>query len=315
MLDNFIFSISIAMPIFLVMSIGYILRRKGIIDDGFVKTANTIVFNVVLPIKLFNDVLKTSIDEYFDIRFLVFIVSGTVLSVVFAWLIGPIFIKKKSQLGAFIHGSYRGNFLYIGLALMENITGSIGLKAPLVIAFIIPLYNILAVIILTFTNVSKPARVSIKDILMSIIKNPLIIAILLGIIASHIGLELSIVITRTMGYFKALATPLALITIGATFSIQKSSENLVPSLFASVLKLILIPLITVWLAIIIGFSNEDILLIYLLFGVPSATVSYIMTAAMNGDKDLSSNIIMMTTLLSVFSMTIFIFILKTIGIL
>lgn len=84
------------MPIFLVMSIGYILKRKGIIDGGFIKTANTIIFNVVLPIKLFNDVSKTSINEYFDLRFIVFIISGTILSVIATWLIGLVVIKKKS---------------------------------------------------------------------------------------------------------------------------------------------------------------------------------------------------------------------------
>lgn len=314
MLEDFIFSISSALPIFLVMCVGYMLKRKKILDEDFVKRANILVFNVALPIKLFSDVFKTSFNEYFDLKFIIFIVSCTILSVIVTWLLGILIIKEKPQLGAFVHGSFRGNFLYIGLSLMENITGSIGLKAPLVIAFIIPLYNILAVIILTYTNINQNSKVSATKMLRNIASNPLIIAIILGAIASNLGVEIPTFAIRTMSYFEAVATPLALITIGASFSFGKATENLGASLLASLLKLVIIPLAAVTIAIVIGFNNEDVLLIYLLFGVPTATVSFIMTAAMNGDKDLSTNIIMTTTILSNFTMTLFIFVFKTIGI-
>jgi predicted permease len=197
---------------------------------------------------------------------------------------------------------------------MENITGSMGLKAPLIIAIIIPLYNVLAIIILTYTDESRSSRVSVKDTLISIAKNPLIVAILLGIAFSLTGFGMPIIATRTMGYFGAMVTPLALMTIGASFNFMNISSNLKPVILASIVKLFLMPSIVVLFAIVIGFANKDILLIYLLFGTPSATVSYIMTAAMNGDKDLAANIIMVTTILSIFSMTLFVFVFKTIGI-
>lgn len=315
MLDNFIFSISSALPIFLVMFIGHMLKRKKMINDDFVKMANTLVFNVALPIKIFNDVYRTAVNQYFDLKFIVFIVSGTVLSVVVSWLLGISIIKDQSKLGAFVHGSFRGNFLYIGLSLMENVTGSIGLKAPLVIAFIIPIYNILAVIIMTCTCTHEDSKVNVISILKDIISNPLIIAVILGAVASQIGMVIPTIAIRTMSYFEQVATPLALITIGASFSLTKSAANIKTSLLASLLKLVVIPLAAVSLALVFGFNNEDVVLIYILFGVPTATVSYIMTAAMKGDKDLSSNIIMTTTLLSNFTMTLFIFAFKTIGIL
>ncbi|SHH67192.1 AEC family transporter [Clostridium grantii] len=314
MLENFIFSISIAMPIFFVMCIGYFLKRKEVINEEFIKTANFIIFNVALPIKLFNDVSKTSFGEYFDAKFIAFTMVGTITSVLIIWIIASLFIKDKTQVGAFIHGSFRGNFLYIGLTLMENITGSIGIKAPLIIAIIIPLYNILAIIILTYTDQSRSSKISFKDTILSIGKNPLIKAILLGIIFSLTGLELPMIATRTMSYFGSLVTPLALITIGASFNFMNISRNLKPAIIASIIKLFFMPVIVVFFTMAMNFSNEDVLLIYLLFGVPSATVSYIMTAAMNGDKDLAANIIMITTILSTISMTIFIFVFKTIGI-
>ncbi len=315
MLDNFLFSVSIAMPIFLVMCIGYILKRKGFIDDNFIKTSSKVIFNIALPIKIFHDVLTTSLHQHLDVQFIAFIIIGTILSVIAAWGLGLIVTnKEKSQLGAFIQGCFRGNFLYVGLSLMENITGSIGLKAPLAIIFYVPLYNILAVIILTLTNVNKSEKINIKNILMSIVKNPLIIATLLGVAVSYIDINLPVVAFRTMGYFREVVTPLALLTIGASFGINKSSKSGVVSLVASLYKLIILPLAAVLIAVVLKFSNEDILLIYVFFGVPTSTVSYVMAAAMNGDKDLAANIIMTTTLLSVLTMTLFIFACKTIGI-
>lgn len=315
MLDNFIFSVNIAMPIFLVMCGGYLLKRKGILGDTFIKAANDMIFYVALPIKLFDDLSKMSFESYFDIKFILFITLGTIGSFFTAWLIGS-FLVKKPQLGAFVHGSFRSNFIYVGLSLMENLTGSIGLKGPLLVAFITPLNNILAVIILSFTSMvgGQAAKISLKDTFKGIIQNPLIIAIILGGIASQAGLKLPVMVTRTMGYFGEIVTPLALITMGAAFNFRKSSQNLLPSVYATALKLVIVPIIAVYLAIIMGFNNEDILLIFVLFGVPSATVSYLMTAAMNGDSDLSANIIMMTTLLSIVSMTMFVFVFKTIGI-
>jgi hypothetical protein len=315
MLENFIFSVSSAVPIFMVMIVGYFLKKRKVVDETFVKMANILVFNVALPIKLFSDVFKTSLNQKLDFRFIIFILAGTVLSVILVWILVQGFIKDKAKLGAFLHGSYRGNFLYIGLSLMENVTGSIGFKAPLAIAFIIPTYNILAVIILTLTCTHKDLTTNIWGVIKNIIKNPLIIAVFLGILASRIGLSLPLVATRTMGYFEVLATPLALITIGASFSFEKLTANLKISLLASLFKLVLIPALAVATALMIGFSNEDVLLIYIIFGVPTATVSYIMTVAMHGDRDLASNIIMTSTILSNVTMTLFIFLFKTMGIL
>ncbi|MDF1616761.1 AEC family transporter [Petrocella sp. FN5] len=315
MLENFIFSLTSAIPIFMVMIVGYYLKKRKLVDENFVKMANKLVFNVALPIKLFSDVFKTSLNQYLDLKFIIFILTGTVLSVVLVWILVQGFIKDKAKLGAFLHGSFRGNFLYIGLSLMENVTGSIGLKAPLAIAFIIPTYNILAVIILTLTCSHKDLSKNTWGVIKNIIKNPLIIAVLVGILASRIELTLPLVASRTMGYFEVLATPLALITIGASFSFEKLTANLKVSLLASLFKLVIIPAFAVAAALMIGFSNEDILLIYIIFGVPTATVSYIMTVAMYGDRDLSSNIIMTSTILSNVTMTLFIFAFKTMGIL
>ncbi|MCR1898739.1 AEC family transporter [Irregularibacter muris] len=311
MIYNLIFSLDVALPIFLVMSIGYLLKKNGVINDNFIMVANKMVFYVALPIKLFNDVRQVTIKEALDIQFFSFAILGTIFSAILCWAISYGVIKEKSQRGSFIQGAFRGNFLYIGFSVLENVMGSIGIKAPMVVALIIPLYNILGVMIFSFNRIGKEVKTNVGDTILKIVKNPLIIAIFSGILASAINLKVPIFVSRSMKYFQDLATPLALITIGATFDFEKITDSIKPIIVASVLKLGLIPLIAVVTALFMGFNNNDIFLVYVLFGVPTATVSFTMAAAMNGDKGLASNIVMVTTLLSVVFMTIFILAFKT----
>lgn len=313
MLENFIFSVGIALPIFFVMCIGHVLKRKDIINENFTKVTNRMIFNVALPIKLFYDVLNTSFDRSFDAKLLTFVVVGVIVSALIAWIIGYILLKKRSQLGAFTQGAFRGNFLYVGLSLLENMTGTITPKAPIVIAFVMPLYNIISVLILTFSKGEKISKESLKEMFLNIIKNPFIIAIFLGLVLGQIGVTLPLFLARTMEYFRQLVTPLALITIGATFSFRKATTSLWPAIYASITKLVVLPFIAVITAYNFGFATEDILLLYVLFGVPTSTVSYVMAVSLDGDGDLAANIIMMTTLLSIVSMTLFVFTFKTIG--
>lgn len=315
MYDNFIFSLGSALPIFLVMFMGYILKRRNIVDESFVRQANTMVFNLALPIKLFSDVSKTSFAESFDWGFILFVVIGTVVSVLIAAVFARFSVKNPAQKAAFIQGSFRGNFLYVGYSLMENVMGSVGTKAPIAIAFIVPLYNILAVMLFSYYGTEEKSEANLKSVGMKILKNPLIIAIIIGFVFSSLNLSMPMVVERTFSYFSVLVTPLALLTIGASFKFQKIRESFGISLIASMLKLVILPLIAVYFALQLGFQAEELLVIYIIFGVPTAAASYIMTIALKGDHDLASGIIMLTTLLSNVTMTLFIFGFKTLGIL
>lgn len=315
MFDHFMFSVSSALPIFLVMFTGYLLKRRKIIEEGFVSQANKMVFHVALPIKLFSDVATTSFEGALDFKFLSFIIGGTMLSVLICIFVASFVVKNPKQKGAFIQGSFRGNFLYVGYSLLENVMGSVGVKAPLAIAFIVPLYNVLGVMVLSYYGPKGKQKVDLLSIGKTILKNPLILSIGLGFIFSNLGFILPDLANRTFTYFGVLVTPLALLTIGASFQFHKIWESFGVSLMAALLKLVVLPLFAVVLAAQWGFGTEEIMVIYIVFGVPTAAVSYIMTIVMEGDEDLASGIIMLTTLLSNVTMTGFIFAFKTLGIL
>jgi predicted permease len=310
MLDNFIFSLSVALPIFLIMLSGFILKTRSIIKKDFINASNFIVFYIALPLKLFNNVSSSSVAANFDLEFISFAIIGTLISVTLIYIYSKFIVKEKSKIGAFVHGTFRGNFVYVGFSLLENVTGAVGPLASLVVAFVVPIYNILAVLVLILTNPDNKAKSQFKNALTNIIKNPFIIAITLGIIASLINFEFPPLIENTANYFDVLATPLALLTIGATFKVDKLFSDIKAAAAASIFKLIINPALAVLAAFFFNFSNSEIFLIYIMFGVPSSISSAIITAAMGGDEDLAASIVMMTTLASVFSLTLFVFIFK-----
>ncbi len=314
MLDNFIFSLSVALPIFLIMLSGFILKKKNIIKQDFINAANFIVFYIALPLKLFNSVSQSSVADNFDLRFITFAIIGTILSVIIIYFYSKFIIKEETKVGAFIHGTFRGNFVYVGFSLIENVTGAIGPLASLVVAFVVPVYNVLAVLILVLTNPDNKAKNQFKNALKNIITNPFIIAIAFGIIASLINFRFPPLLQNTANYFDVLATPLALLTIGATFRVDKLFVDIKPAAAATFFKLIVNPALAVMAAFAFGLGNQEIFLIYVLFGVPTSISSAIITAAMGGDENLAASIVMMTTLGSVLSLTLFVFIFRAMGI-
>jgi hypothetical protein len=312
MLANFTFSISVALPIFLIMLSGFILKEKGIITASFTKTANFIVFYIALPVKLFNSVSQSSVRNNFDLKFILFTIAGTCLSVILVTIFSLLFVKDKSKTGSFIHGAFRGNFVYIGFSLLENVMGSIPVKASLIVAFVVPVYNILGVLILILSNVERNSEQNkIKHALKNIITNPFIVAIFFGIIASLLKIKLPVLIQNTCSYFDLMATPLALLAIGATFQLDKLFVDILPAVLATILKLFILPTLAVLAGSFLAFSADELFLVYILFGVPSAISSYIISSAMGGDENLAASIVMMTTLFSVISLTLFVFVFKS----
>lgn len=315
MVDNLLFSLNSAAPIFLVLLAGYLIRVRGLINDVFVRQANRLIFYVALPVKLFLDVGRTSFAGGFDVRFIVFLIAGTLLSIPIAGAAAALWVKDPLKKGAFVQGSFRGNFLYVGYSLLENILGSTGTKAPIAFAFVVPLYNVLGILVLSFYSGSRDNPVSFKGTIKNIVTNPLLLAIGTGLLFSLAGLQLPILLERSFSYFGDLVTPLALLMIGASFRPERLFENIGISLLASSLKLVILPLLAVTAALWLGFDPESLIVIYIVFGVPTAATSYVVAHIMGGDKDLASSIIMLSTLLSVLTITLFVFGFRSLGLL
>jgi len=312
-MDNFIFSLNAVAPIFIVILFGTFLKKKGIINSDYINISTNVVFKIALPAMIFRDISKTDFTDVFNIKLILYSVFGTLAIFLLLCLFGSLFIKNKKSLGAFIQGGFRGNFAFLGLPLIYNLFGQeASSKGAIVLSFIMPLYNVLAIIILTATS-SESSKYNIKGIIINILKNPLIIAVVCALPFSFFNITLPQLAVKSIEYVADIATPLALIGIGATIDLNNLKKSFKLSIVASGIKVIFGPLIAILLAYLIGFRESELGIIFVLFSSPTAIASFIMAKAMGSDSELASSIVVTTTLMSVFTIFAGIFALKTLG--
>jgi hypothetical protein len=285
------------------------------LDERFVTVANKFNFTVTLPFMLFRDIAAVDIREVFDLKFVLFCAIASSICFWGIWGAAKLFVKDDSIRGAFVQAAFRSSAAVMGLAFISNIYGSSAM-GPLMIIGAVPLYNIYSVIVLTFeAQGTGGARDTgkIREACINIVKNPIIIAIFLGLLASFIGLEFPAVINKTINSVAQLATPLALIVIGAGFEGRKALAKIRPTLWASAIKLVIQPLIFLPVAAWMGFAGEKMVAILIMLAAPATPSCYIMAKNMNNDGVLTASVVVATTLLAAFTLTFWIFLLRTMG--
>lgn len=311
-MSNFIYSLNATMPIFLVMILGWWLKRMHFLTEEFVSVADKLVFKVALPVLVFKDIAGADLSHDFSLKFVLFCFFGTCIFFGVTWLFAEIFIKDKSMIGSFVQGSFRGSAAILGIAFAQNIYGSSGL-VPMMIVASIPLFNIFSVIVLIRSaNAGETDKGAvIKKTLKGIVTNPIIIGIVLGIPFALWKVQFPVIIDKAINSVASLSTPLALIAIGGGFSTGAALKKWKPTLAASLIKLVIIPGLFLPAAVWMGFRNEELVALLILTGAPTTVSSYIMAKNMGNDSVLASGIVVMTTLLSSVTLTGIIFILKS----
>ena len=314
-MENFIYSINVTMPIFLVMVIGYILKQIGMLNDNFVTVANKFNFKVTLPFMLFKDIAGVDIKAVFDIKYVLFCAIVSTICFWVVWGTAKLLVRDKTIRGAFVQSSFRGSAAVMGLAFIQNIYGSSAM-GPLMIVSAVPLYNIFSVIVLTFeandsTGIDKKAK--IRQAGINICKNPIILSILAGLIVGLLGIQFPTLVNKTVSNVAQMATPLALITIGAGCEGRKALAKIAPTMASSMIKLVLQPLVFLPVAAWMGFSGEKMIAILIMLASPTTPSCYIMAKSMNNDEVLTASVIVTTTLMAAFTLTGWIFLLKTLG--
>lgn len=337
-MSDFIFSLNATVPIFLIMVLGWFLMRIGLLTKEFNKVADKYVFKVALPVLLFKDIATADIRSDFNPAFVLFCMVTTIVMFLVIWGLSYICIKDKTQVGAFAQASARGSAAVLGIAFINNIYGNSGM-APLMIVSAVPLYNILSVIILTFsadmgktecmqdasgkaihapnglggTADSKKRTGNIKKTCLNVIKNPIIIGIFLGLPFSIFGIDIPVIPLKAVTSIAQTATPIALLVVGAGFEGAKAIKKLKLTAVATFIKLILLPLIFFPFAIGFDFRGSELVAILVMLGSPTTVTCYIMAKNMGNDEVLSSSIVVMATLASSVTLTGWIYVLKVMG--
>ncbi len=297
------FAFGVTAPIFLTVSVGMLLKKLNIIDNVFADKASKLVFMVALPVLLFTSIVKTNLSEVLNPQLLALCASATVFIFILLWGFAHFFIKNSRDRGVFVQGSFRGNLAIVGLALCVNAYGEKGLAAASILMSVLTLfYNVLSVYIL---NVSlSNGNQSAKHILLSILKNPLVIAIILGISVNALNVPIHSVAMQTGEYLSQMTLPLALLCIGASLSLSELRSPSWVAIGAVTAKLIVTPIIILAVVYWWGFRGLDLGVVFLMVSTPSAAAGYIMVQAMNGNAKLAANIVVVSTMVSIFTVSI-----------
>ena len=312
MFDNIVFTANIVAPVFLIIAVGYFAKKGKIINEVFVDVTSKFVFQVSLPVFIFLQISKLDLTQVFDVNQIIFITAGTFITYILIWIGTIPFIKGPADKGAFIQGAFRGNYAIVGLALIKNLFGNDALgKASLILAFLLPVYNILAVIVLVVPK--HQGKINIKTILQEIIFNPLILAVIIALPFSYWQIKIPDMFTVTGSYLAELALPLALIGIGGSLNLENLKRASTLAFTSSIIKIIILPAVLTLIALLSGYRNDDLGIMFIAFACPTAIASFVMADVMGANSKLAGNIIMITTLGSVFTISIGILLLKSFG--
>ena len=312
-MENLIFSLNATVPIFLLMMLGLFFRKIGWIDEAFASKMNKFVFLVPLPALLFEDLATVDFAEVWDMKFVLFCFCATLVSIAAAAAVSFLW-KDRTIQGEFIQASYRSSAALLGIAFIQNIYGNAGM-APLMIIGSVPLYNVMAVVVLSFF---QPERKKLDrqvwiNTLKGIVTNPIILGIIAGLLWSALRLPMPPILEKTVSNIGAVATPMGLMAMGATFDIRKAFGKARPAIAASVMKLVGFAAVFLPLAVWLGFRREQLVAILIMLGSATTVSCYVMARNMGHEGVLTSSTVMLTTMCSAFTVTGWLYILRSLG--
>lgn len=316
-MENLIFSINIAAPTFLTALLGYYLKKNGLFTDAFLKQADRYIFTVALPFLMIKDISSSDISQLFSFQFALLCILGTTFMFFGAWAICCPFVKDKKFVGAFAVSSARGSVAVFGASIAINIYGNAGVT-PLMIALAVPLYNIYSVVLMSL-NTKDGEKVfslkNIKAILYNIVTNPLIIGIAIGICLSLFKFKVPAFLNKTISSVASTGTPLALLSLGASIQVADIFKRIKPALAACFLKLIGFGAVLIPIAVIMGFRDGHLVAILIMSTSPTPVTAYIMAKNMDNDHVFVSSTVMLSTILSAVTMTLWLAVLKSFALL
>jgi len=312
-MENLIFCLNATIPIFLTLMLGLFFRKIGLFDDTFVSRLNKFVFNAALPALLFLDIAKSDFYSVWNTKFVLFCFFVTLISIGISTGLSYL-LKPRNIQGEFIQASYRSSAAILGIAIIQNLYGNAGM-APLMIIASVPLYNVMAVVVL---SVFKPDQgrldgTVLKRTLKGIVTNPIILGIVAGTLWSLLRLPFPKILDSTVGNLAKTATPLGLMAMGGSLHFGKAFSRLKASVACTFMKLIGYEALFLPLAIRCGFTKDKLVSIIIMLGSASTVTCFVMAKNMGHEGSFSSGVVLLTTLFSAFTLTFWLFLCKSLG--
>ncbi|MFZ7127917.1 MAG: AEC family transporter [Desulfobacterales bacterium] len=295
--------LSTIIPIFAVVVLGLIARKRGFLPDAFLGPANRLVYYLAIPALIFRAVSRASFRTEFNPTVLLVTLSSAVLAYLGAWLIGRHSRWEPGRIGTFIQCSGHGNHGYIALPIALYFMGESGLaRASILAGFLMILQNVLSVLALqTYAVAGENSGRRFRLIGEKLIRNPVIVSALAGVIASLARMPIPSPVLRFLDILSGLAPPMSLLLIGASLSFAVMRRNLLPVLGSVFIKIIAMPAVGLLVFISLRISASDYLPGLILLATPTATVAYVMSREMRGDGEFAVSAISTSTVCSAFT--------------
>ena len=297
MLENILFSMNSTMPLFFVMLLGYVLYQKKFLSDAFVAGANKFVFYVALPVQLFRDLAATDVRAAFDGAYVLFCFVVTLVSILGIWALAKLFLPDKHLVGEFVQVCYRSSAAILGTAFLQSIYGTAEMSSMMILGSV-PLYNVMAVVILMLEGPEAAQAGSMTAKLKKSVKGILPMPTMAG---------------KTLSSIASLTSPLALLVIGAGFKGRKALGYLRPTAVATAVKLMALPALFLPVAVHLGFTDEKLVALLVMLGSIATPSCYVMAKQMGHEGVLTGSVCVTTTLFSAFSLTFWLFLLRSMG--
>lgn len=310
-MNSFMIAINVVAPLCVLIAIGYYAKESKMVKKEAFVQINQLVFKLLIPTVLMKNIMETDLSVSFQPKLILYAVGSILLMVAVLWLIVPRFAKDKKRAGVIIQAVYRSNFVLFGLPIAMNMYGADNVAVTsILIAICVPIYNVLAVIILQYHGMD---HVDLRSVIKGIFTNPMLIGTFIGFVILLLRIPVPVFLKNSISDISKIATPLALVVLGGTFEIQSVSKNAKPLISICLLKLLIVPTIFVSIAIFMGYRNVELISLLVLYGSPIAVSSYAMALAMNCDGELASQSVLVTTVCSILTMIFWIFTLSSLG--
>lgn len=333
MTDAFLFAADAVLPIILMVALGYVLKRIGMFSKEFLDIGNRLTFRVLLPALLFYNVYRIESLREVNLMFVLYGIGAVVVIFFLAIVLTCAFTKDNAKRGALIQGMFRSNYAIIGLPLAESLFGAAGAAAAGVMsAFCVPVFNILGVVALSlFNNDIQRGKADIRKVLLGIVKNPLIIATVLGVVVLGVrelfvlwGIDFRICdirfLYKTLENVKSICTPFALMVLGGRFEFSAVPRLWREIVFGTLMRTVAVPVLGLSGAYLLRMSvfpelgGEHFATYMGVFATPVAVASAIMAKEMGADDELAGQLVVWTSLVSTVTIFIYVTIFRAIGI-
>lgn len=306
MWEAFVLALNVVFPLTGLISLGYLARRFHMVQGEVLEGMNQLVFRLLLPAALMRSILRIDFSESIDLS--VFVLALVLMSglILVAMPIVERVEKDPRRQAVLVQGTFRSNFILFGLPIATAYYANIGIIA-LMLALMVPIINLYAILVLEHY---RNRGAALNKVFVKILMNPLFLGSAAGGLIVLSGITLPQPVLRLVDYVADMATPLALLTLGGLFSLRSVHKNLKPTLILTGLKLIVVPLIAIGLGLALGLRQRELMGLLLLFGSPVAVSSYSMAVAMDCDGELANHLVVTTTLFSLMSFVIWIFLFR-----